>query len=163
MAAWFDLTKRLEAGLYQDERLEVGGIYRPAPLPGWLLTPWLQAQREANGKAPVLAVNCKGDKPGDVVCLVRLADLERLLGQNDSLTAALQRLFGPVTAELVADPETRDAALLDLLATAQPETVLPIAFVPNEVKPDSDEGRALLALLRQAQGGGLTPQDVDNC
>ena len=47
MAVWLDLSQRLEAGLYQDERFEVGAIYRNSPLPGWLREPWKQAQEDA--------------------------------------------------------------------------------------------------------------------
>lgn len=82
MAAWLDLTARLDAALHTDDRLCVGGMYRPAELPVWVRGPWAEVRKEAGDQAPVLLVNCKGDKPDDVVCLVRLADLERLTGNS---------------------------------------------------------------------------------
>lgn len=82
MASWIDLTARLENTLHTDDRLLVGGAYRPAALPVWLRGPWSQARQEAGDRAPVLLLNCKGDKPDDVVCMVRLVDLERLTGNE---------------------------------------------------------------------------------
>ncbi len=77
MAVWLDLSQRLEAELYQDERFEVGAIYRNSPLPGWLSEPWRQTQEDAQGKAPVLVINSRGIHLDDTFCLLRLADLER--------------------------------------------------------------------------------------
>lgn len=82
MASWLDLTVRLENTLHADERLAVAGMYRPAELPLWLRGPWRDAQAEAGDKTAVLLLNCKGDKPDDVVCMVALVDLERLTGGN---------------------------------------------------------------------------------
>lgn len=79
MAAWRDVLARLDEGLHTDARLHVESVYRPADLPGWLYNPWATARRNAGpNRHPVLVVNCKGIMPADTVCLVRLADLERL-------------------------------------------------------------------------------------
>lgn len=83
MASWIDLTERLENTLHADERLAVGGMYRPAELPVWLRGPWRDVRSDARGRVPVLLMNCKGDKPDDVLCLVRLVDLERLTGERN--------------------------------------------------------------------------------
>jgi hypothetical protein len=80
MAAWLDILARLEEGLQQDDRLHLESIYRPAQLPGWIYAPWATAQRNAQARMPILLINCKGTAPGDTVCMVRLDDLERLLG-----------------------------------------------------------------------------------
>ena len=79
MAAWLDIAARLEDGLNQDARLHIESCYRPAALPGWLYAPWAEAGRNAGERAPILLLNCKGTPTKDSVCMVRLADLERLL------------------------------------------------------------------------------------
>ena len=81
MAAWFDLSKRLDAGLGADDRLHVESIYRGEGLPGWLSTPWAAAQHAAGDKLPILALNVKNVKTADTLCLVRLSDLERLIAE----------------------------------------------------------------------------------
>lgn len=88
MASWLELTERLDAGLHGDDRLTVGGMYRPAELPGWLRAPWKETVADAQdgNRTPVLLLNCKGDRPDDVVCLVRLADLERLTANEPERT-----------------------------------------------------------------------------
>lgn len=79
MAAFNDLLHRLEQTLHRDTGLHVEAIYRPQPLPGWLATPWADARRNADRRHPVLLVNVKGDSPDDVICIMRLADLEAIL------------------------------------------------------------------------------------
>ena len=78
MAAWLDLVQRLEAGLYSDDRTHVECVYRGVALPEWLDAPLQIAQENAGAKRPVLVLNVKGAKVQDVLCLVRLRDLERL-------------------------------------------------------------------------------------
>lgn len=81
MAAWFDLSKRLDAGLGADDRLHVLATYHGSTLPAWLNGPWAKAIAAAANQAPVVVLNVKGTRLDDTICLVRLADLERLIAE----------------------------------------------------------------------------------
>ena len=80
MATWLDLVQRLEETLYTDERLHAEAVYRGEGLPGWLSQPLKTATANAGRQSPVVVVNVKGNAVQDSLCLLRLRDLERLLG-----------------------------------------------------------------------------------
>jgi len=79
MAAWLDLSAHLERTIQRDERLHCESIYRGAALPAWLQQPLRDTERNAGDRVPCLAVNVKGRRVADTVCIVKLSDLERLL------------------------------------------------------------------------------------
>lgn len=87
MASWLDLVKRLESGLYRDERLHTEAIYHGVPLPAWLDAPLQVARENANGRRPVLVLNVKGVAVTDTLCVLRLRDLERLTATPRSQAA----------------------------------------------------------------------------
>ena len=80
MAAWLDLVQRLEETLYADERLHAEAVYRGEGLPQWLTQPLETATANADERSPVVVVNVKGRQVQDSLCLLRLRDLEALLG-----------------------------------------------------------------------------------
>ena len=80
MATWLDLVARLEEGLYADERLHTEAVYRGESLPQWLTQPLETATANADERSPVVVVNVKGRQVQDSLCLLRLRDLEALLG-----------------------------------------------------------------------------------
>lgn len=80
MAAWLDLVQRLEETLYADERLHAEAVYRGESLPQWLTQPLETATANADERSPVVVVNVKGRQVQDSLCLLRLRDLEALLG-----------------------------------------------------------------------------------
>ena len=82
MASFLDLAKHLEGSLYLDSRLHAESVYRGAPVPSWLAAPLETATQNAEGLTPVLVLNVKGRKVPDVLCIVRLSDLETLLGDR---------------------------------------------------------------------------------
>jgi hypothetical protein len=99
MAAWLDLVKRLEDGLYRDNRLHVESVYRGAPLPEWIDAPLQVARENAGALRPVLVLNVKGAAVPDSLCVLRLRDLERLTA------ARLQVAEGaPIVTETVDTP-----------------------------------------------------------
>ena len=79
MATWLDLGKRLEETLETDERLHTEVTYRGGPLPGWLADPLKGVERNQRDRAGVLVLNVKGRRVEETLCILRLADLERLL------------------------------------------------------------------------------------
>ena len=80
MATWLDLVQRLEATIYADERLHCEAVYRGEALPAWLSSPLATATKNAGARLPVVVVNCKGRSVQDSLCVLRLRDLEALLG-----------------------------------------------------------------------------------
>lgn len=80
MATWLDLVQRLERTIYADERLHAEAAYRGEGLPQWLSSPLATATKNAGARLPVVVLNVKGRSVGDSVCLLRLRDLEALLG-----------------------------------------------------------------------------------
>jgi len=80
VAAWLDLVQRLEETLYADERLHAEAVYRGESLPQWLTQPLETATANADERSPVVVVNVKGRQVQDSLCLLRLRDLEALLG-----------------------------------------------------------------------------------
>ena len=80
MATWLDLVARLEETLYADDRLHAEAVYRGESLPAWLSQPLAAATANAERRCPVLVLNVKGRSVQDSLCLLRLRDLERLLG-----------------------------------------------------------------------------------
>lgn len=80
MASWLDLVQRLEETIYTDERLHTEAMYRGEGLPSWLSVPLATATKNADGRTPVLVLNVKGRQVHESLCLLRLYDLERLLG-----------------------------------------------------------------------------------
>ena len=82
MASFLDLAKHLEDTLYCDTRLHAESVYRGAGVPAWLGDPLETATKNAEGAAPVLLLNVKGRKVPDTLCVLRLADLETLLGDR---------------------------------------------------------------------------------
>ena len=80
MATWLDLVQRLEETLYADERLHAEAVYRGESLPQWLTQPLETATANADERSPVVVVNVKGRQVQDSLCLLRLRDLEALLG-----------------------------------------------------------------------------------
>ncbi len=82
MAAWLDLAKHLEDGLYLDGRLHTECVYKSDGVPAWLSVPLQTAVKSSEGLTPVLVVNAKGRKVPDALCVLRLEDLEALLCQE---------------------------------------------------------------------------------
>ena len=80
MATWLDLVQRLERTIYADERLHAEAMYRGEALPQWLSSPLATATQNAGARLPVVVLNVKGRSVGDSLCLLRLRDLEALLG-----------------------------------------------------------------------------------
>lgn len=84
MASWLDLVGHLEETLYADERLHAEATYRGEGLPAWLSQPLAAATANADRRTPVLVLNVKGRQVQDSLCLLRLRDLERLLGAQEA-------------------------------------------------------------------------------
>jgi hypothetical protein len=87
VASFVDLLQHMEGTLTQDERLHAECVYRGTPLPAWLAQPLRDTQAHADGRAGVLVLNVKGRRTPDTLCLLRLSDLERLLGHAAGETA----------------------------------------------------------------------------
>jgi hypothetical protein len=77
MASWKDLESRVDA-------LESTGRTVAVQYQGQGLPKWLAAAMTVN----VLVVNIKGVRLNDTLCVVKLAELEKLLGHDDSLAVA---------------------------------------------------------------------------
>ena len=80
VATWLDLVQRLEDTIYADERLHAEAVYRGEGLPAWLSGPLATATSNADSRHAVVVVNVKGRSVQDSLCLLRLRDLEALLG-----------------------------------------------------------------------------------
>lgn len=80
MATWLDLVARLEETIFKDERLHAEAVYRGEALPAWLSSPLATATKNADSRHAVIVVNCKGRSVQDSLCVLRLRDLEALLG-----------------------------------------------------------------------------------
>lgn len=80
MATWLDLVQRLEETLYLDSRLHAEATYKGEALPQWLAQPLKDVTANAGDRSPVLVLNVKGHAVQDSLCLLRLRDLEALLG-----------------------------------------------------------------------------------
>ena len=80
VATWLDLVQRLEDTIYTDERLHCEAVYRGEALPAWLSAPLATATSNADSRHAVVVVNVKGRSVQDSLCLLRLRDLEALLG-----------------------------------------------------------------------------------
>lgn len=81
MAVWLDLLERLEDGVHQDETLHVEAYYT-ASLPRWLADPLRDTRHNAGAAVPVTVFNVKSYTVPDALCVVRLADFERLVMQD---------------------------------------------------------------------------------
>lgn len=84
MASWLGLVQRLEETIYTDERLHCEATYRGEALPAWLSAPLATATQNADSRHAVLVVNCKGRSVQDSLCVLRLRDLEALLGTQEA-------------------------------------------------------------------------------
>ena len=79
MASWHDLHERLEQTIAADPRLHTHAAYRSQALPSWLSTPIDEADANAGERVPVCVLNVKGHGVDGAVCVLSLADLERLI------------------------------------------------------------------------------------
>jgi hypothetical protein len=86
VATWLDLAQRLEETVYTDERLHCEAAYRGEDLPQWLSSPLATATKNADTRLPLVVLNVKGRSVGDSLCLLRLRDLEALLGVAGAAT-----------------------------------------------------------------------------
>lgn len=92
VAAWLELLKHLEDTLYTRQDLHAECVYRSAGIPEWLRLPFETVVQNAGRRTPVLLLNVKGVKTPDTLCLLRLRDLQALLGvQREAETAGNAR------------------------------------------------------------------------
>ena len=87
MATWLDLVARLEETIFKDERLHAEAVYRGEALPAWLSSPLATATKNAGARLPLVVLNVKGRSVQDSLCLLRLRDLEALLGAQAAQAA----------------------------------------------------------------------------
>lgn len=90
MATWLDLAQRLEDTIHADERLHCEACYRGEALPAWLSSPLATATKNAGARLPVVVLNVKGRSVGDSLCVLRLRDLEALLGTAGAAQPVIQ-------------------------------------------------------------------------
>ena len=100
MATWLDLAQRLEDTIHADERLHCEACYRGEALPAWLSSPLATATKNADSRHAVVVVNVKGRSVSDSLCVLRLRDLEALLGVAGAAQPVIQAVTGRRTNEI---------------------------------------------------------------
>lgn len=88
MAAWLELLRYLEDTLYTRQDLHAECVYRGAGIPEWLRLPFETVVQNAGRRIPVLLLNVKGTQTLDTLCVLRVRDLQALLGVQREIETA---------------------------------------------------------------------------